>query len=396
MKTRILFVDDEPLVLDGLQRLLHPMRREWDMDFVSDGGEACARLSRARYDVLLTDIAMPRTDGAQLLEFARQRSPHTIRLVLSGHLDQRVSMKCVGVAHQWLTKPCDAAVIRATISRVTNPGFGARNARVMTLVSGLGRLPSVPETYSQILRLLADPTTSMEDVGAVIARDPALTAKVLHAVNSAFFGLAHRVSEPAEAASFLGMDTLKALVLATDVFAQFLTRMPLGFPAARVPARSRRVAAAARVIAQAEEADRAVTDDAFCAGLLGDIGLLALASSRPAQFLRLPGGGRAPIEAEQELFGATHAEVGGYLLGLWGLPPSVTEAVSFHHAPGASREEKFCALAAAHAADVLLDELSGETPVAPLDIAFHKRLGHESRIPVWRAAVRELLANGFD
>jgi HD-like signal output (HDOD) protein/CheY-like chemotaxis protein len=396
MKKRILFVDDEPFVLQGLERLLHGMRRTWDMEFVEDSGVACERLLRTPPDVLLTDIAMPRTDGAQLLEFARKNAPATVRLVLSGRLDQRVSMKCVGLAHQWLAKPCDVATIKQTIARVTDPGFGEDNARVMALVSELESLPSVPETYAEMFRLLADPTASMEDIGDVIERDPVLTAKVLHVVNSAFFGLAHRVSKPAEAASFLGMETLKALVLATDVFNQFATRMPRGFPAARVPNRSRRVATAARAIAQSEDASRPVTDDAFCAGLLGDIGLLALATSRPREFLRMSNGARSPIAEERTVFGATHPEIGGYLLGLWGLPPSVVEAVSFHHTPSGSHENEFCALAAVHAADVLVDEMDGVSPVAPLALAYFECLGLGRRLPAWRETVNNLLINGFD
>jgi len=397
MKKRILFVDDEPMVLQGIQRMLRPMRNEWEMEFAEGGEKAKAALIATACDVVITDMMMPGVDGAAVLAFTREHSPKTIRLVLSGHAEQDLAMKCVGLAHQYLSKPCDAETLRKTVARVTDLGFAVRNERVMTLVANLKHLPSIPTVYSQIVRLLNDPDSSMDDVGALIASDMAMTAKVLQLVNSSFFGLARSVSKPSEAASFLGMETLKALALATNVFAQFEMKMPRGFSAAAASDHSQRVGTAARAIARCEQCSKSVVDQSLVAGLLHDVGKLVLASSLPDEFQRtLDHEQLDAVEAEREIFGATHAEVGGYLLGLWGLPPAVVEAISLHHAPSESGGTEFSALTAVHVANALIAEqvsvANGSQP-SGIDTDYLTKLGLVERLPVWRDAVDEISAS---
>jgi HD-like signal output (HDOD) protein len=397
MKKRILFVDDEPMVLQGLQRMLRPMRNEWDMEFAEGGEKAKAALLTAACDVVVTDMRMPGMDGAALLEFTREHSPKTIRLVLSGHAEQDLAIKCVGLAHQYLSKPCDAETLRKTIARVTELGFAGRNERVMTLVANLKHLPSIPTVYSQIVRLLNDPDCSMADVGALIASDMAMTAKILQLVNSSFFGLARSISKPSEAASFLGINTLKTLALATGVFAQFEVKMPRGFSATAASDHSQRVGTAARAIAQCEQCLKAVVDQSLVAGLLHDVGKLVLASSLPEEFQRtFDHEALNPLDAESEIFGATHAEVGGYLLGLWGLPPSVVEAISLHHAPRESGNTEFSALTAVHVADCLIAGQSADANASPhaiIDTEYLAGLGLADRLPAWCDAVDEISAS---
>src|SRR5579885_317791 len=112
---RILFVDDEPNVLDGLQRMLRSQRKEWDMVFVGSGAEAIAALSQQVYDVIVTDVRMPEMDGSRLLEYVRQHFPRMVRIVLSGYFEREAALRAAGVAHQYLAKPCDPARLRETI-----------------------------------------------------------------------------------------------------------------------------------------------------------------------------------------------------------------------------------------------------------------------------------------
>lgn len=394
---RILFVDDEPMVLQGIQRMLRPMRNEWDMEFAEGGEKAKAALLGNACDVIVTDMMMPGMDGAAVLEFTREHSPRTIRLVLSGHAEQDLAMKCVGLAHQYLSKPCDAGTLRKTIARVTELGFARRTERAMTLVADLKHLPSIPTVYSQIVRLFGDSNCSMDEIGNLIASDMAMTAKILQLVNSSFFGLARNISKPSEAASFLGINTLKALALATSVFVQFEKKMPCSFSAAAAADHSQRVGNAARAIAQCERCPKELVDQSLVAGLLHDVGKLMLASSLPEEFQRtLDHEASNPLDAESEVFGATHAEVGGYLLGLWGLPPSVVEAISLHHAPRESGNTEFSALTAVHVADCLIAEQSAEANAAPhaiIDTEYLVGLGLAERLPAWRDAVDEISAS---
>lgn len=390
-KKRILFVDDEPMVLQGIQRLLRPMREEWEMDFADGGEKAKECMGAAAYDVVVTDMMMPGMNGAQLLAHVKESTPKTIRLVLSGHAQQDLAIQCVGIAHQYLSKPCDAGLLKSTIARVTAPGFADRNGQVMTLVAQLGQLPSIPSAYSQIVEMLNSPDASLEEIGELIAGDMAMTAKILQIVNSAFFGLSSRISKPSEAASYLGMATIKALVLSTNVFCQYEQKMPKGFSATDAARHSQQVGALARAIARAEDAPRAVVDESLVAGLLHDVGKLILASSLPEQFERAIEAGAVDLpDEERAIFGASHADVGGYLLGLWGLPPPVVEAITLHHSPGESEGESFCPLTAVHVAECLLGAKSGGASAPAPDAAYLARLDLADRLPAWRAAMQEL------
>ena len=115
MKKRILFVDDEPMILQGLQRMLRPLRDEWDMVFVDGGEKALAAMAESTFDVVVTDMRMPVMNGAQLLTEIRKRHPSTVRLILSGHADKDLVSQCLGVAHQYISKPCDPEQLKTTI-----------------------------------------------------------------------------------------------------------------------------------------------------------------------------------------------------------------------------------------------------------------------------------------
>src|SRR5438093_827737 len=116
MKTRILFIDDETLVLQGLQRMLRSMRNDWEMEFVESGAKALERIAQVGFDVVVSDMRMPGMNGAELLAEVMKRNPKTVRLILSGHADKELILKCVGSTHQYLAKPCDPEALKATIT----------------------------------------------------------------------------------------------------------------------------------------------------------------------------------------------------------------------------------------------------------------------------------------
>lgn len=390
MKKRVLFVDDEPLVLQGLQRLLRPMRQEWEMDFAEGGSQALERLGTAAYDVIVSDMMMPGMNGAQLLEQVRNEWPKTIRIVLSGHTDKHLALQCVGVAHQFLSKPCDAQHLRNTIARVTDIGFAVQSEKLMNIVGRLDRLPSLPAIYSRLVTLLDNPVTSTQAIGALISRDIALTAHLLKIVNSAFFGLAQRVDQPCEAVAYLGMDTLKAVVLTAGIFEQWSVDPASGFCMETAAEHGQKVASAARLIAETEGASRAVADECFIAGLLHDVGKLVLACNLPDRFVPLAAVEKSDLLADEiENFGTTHAEIGGYLLGLWGLPTAVVESARLHHTPAESHVRNFNSLTAVHVANHFVRHASDNQPGGSLDQTWLASLDLAERVPIWRAAAEQ-------
>src|SRR5215217_6257296 len=108
---KVLFVDDEPRVLQALRRSLTIADVPWDARFADGGAAALLQLETESFDVVVTDMRMPSVDGAAVLNAVKDRAPGTVRIVLSGQADEAAAMRVVGVAHQFLAKPCDMKVL---------------------------------------------------------------------------------------------------------------------------------------------------------------------------------------------------------------------------------------------------------------------------------------------
>jgi putative nucleotidyltransferase with HDIG domain len=391
-KKNILFVDDEPLVLQGLQRMLRGMRGEWDLAFVESGAKALAHMKQFNVDLIVSDMYMPEMNGAQLLNQVKEQYPKTVRLILSGHADKELIFKCIGAAHQFLAKPCDSEALTQAIRRASSLEPLLQNDNLRRLIAEMDRLPSVPSVYADLIQILQDPEADLQHVGDVLATDMAMTAKVLKLVNSAFFGLRRELSSPAEAALYLGLDTLRALVLSLHAFSRFEVISMTGFSLDALWAHSMETAATAKQIVEWEHAPPKLADEAFVAGMLHDIGKLILAANFPEQFqCALRASTLEHLDSpssEQKIFGASHAEVGGYLLGLWGLPVPIVEAVAFHHRPAEAPEKSFGSLTAVHVADVLSNNrkiVKKGRPFEQLDMTYLAGLGMADRLETWRS-----------
>jgi HD-like signal output (HDOD) protein/CheY-like chemotaxis protein len=383
--TRILFVDDEPAVLDGLRNLLRKQRKQWQMSFALGGKAALEELEKATFDVVVSDMRMPGMDGAELLRQVKDRYPAVARLVLSGHADQDMVTRALPVAQQYLSKPCDGEQLRGVIERVCGLQALVAGTAVRDIVGRLDKLPSIPETYVKLTSAIADPDTGTNDIARIVERDPAMCAKVLQLVNSAYFGLSRPLSSVAQATSYLGLDLLKGLALTLNVFAS-APRIP-GFSFEQLQKRSIMVAR----LAKQYVADPKDGEAAFTGGLVHDIGVIILALSIPerfAQVVQLAASTKRPLhEVEREELGASHAAVGGYLLGVWGLPLQVVEAVAYHHVLRDTPYERVDPLVAVHLASALAGEAlapPGTTCADTIDMARLESVGVAAQLPRWR------------
>jgi HD-like signal output (HDOD) protein len=388
---KILFVDDESKILEGLQRMLRPMRHEWEMIFAESGEKALEVLAQQNFDVVVSDMRMPGMSGAHLLAEVRNRHPHVVRIILSGYSDYDLIFKSVGPAHQYLSKPCEADMLKLTVNRACALRDVLRNESLQLLVSKMQSLPSLPALYNELLRELQSPTVTLRKVGEVISRDLGMTAKILQMVNSAFFGLRRHISSSVEAVSLLGLETVMTLVMTIQIFSRFKSAELGGLSLEALYAHSMRVGMIAKQIAQAEDEATLLANDAFTAGLLHDVGHLVLVANMPArysQFLACVQSQELSFdECERQFFGATHSEVGAYLLGLWGLPNSIVETVAYHHNPRQCLAGGFTALTAVHIANALEHESHGTCGLcysSKLDEDYLTSLGVKERLPLWR------------
>jgi len=327
----ILFVDDEQDLLDGLRNALRRKRTVWEMRFAV-GGEAALREMEARpVDVVVSDMRMPGMDGLALLGVVRKQYPRAARIILSGHADLASVVRASAVAHQYVLKPCDQGVMCAVIERALRIQELLASEPLRQIVGELGTLPARPAMYEALTSALADPGVEVRKLAAIVEKDVALAARVLQFVNSAYCGLLQRVSGIDAAIALLGLNTLRHIALTTEVFRSFS-----GKDAEDVEALAHHAILTARIARRLVGGARDV-EAAFTAGLLHDCGKLVLASRLPEAYRHVREVSRredlAALTAEQETFGATHAEVGAYLLGLWDLPHDVVDPVAHHHSP---------------------------------------------------------------
>ncbi|MBN1593499.1 MAG: HDOD domain-containing protein [Candidatus Coatesbacteria bacterium] len=400
VKRKIIFVDDEPNVIQGLRRMLHGMRGEWEMVFAGSGKEALGHLEQEKFDVIISDMRMPGMDGAQLLSEVRERYPNMVRIVLSGQSDEETVIRSIGPTHQYLSKPCDANTIKATVARACSLRDFLRDEKLQHCVASMKSVPSLPSLYVRLLEELRSPSPSIAKVGEVISSDVGMTAKILQLVNSAFFGINRHVSSPTQAVNFLGLETIKALVLSAQAFSQFEKEELPAHLTSNLWNHSVAAGSYAKTITRLEGASGEISDHAFLAGLLHDIGKLVLAVNFRDTYdevLQLAETERVSLAvAESKLLGVTHAEVGGNLLGLWGLPNAIMEAVTFHHYSDGCPEESFTPLTAVYMANILQHEIEprGSESEQHIDLDYLDRLGLTSRIDTWRDACRNLVNKG--
>jgi putative nucleotidyltransferase with HDIG domain len=405
VKHRILFVDDDPNVLSGLRRMLRPFREQWEMEFAANGPAALEALcAGAPFDVIVSDMRMPGMDGAELLTRVRERWPGILRFVLSGQTDQELALRASGPAHQFLSKPCDGQLLIATIQRALGVRDTLSTSSLAALVSQLDKLPSLPSTYRRLVEEVNSPEISVDAIGRIIGQDPAMTVKILKLVNSSFFSFNQHVTSPVQATLILGVNTIKSLVLGVQVFSQLETDIIEELHLADLQTHSLAVAMFARRLAEFEQVGREAADEAFLAGLLHDVGKLVLAANLPDRYRQTILAARQreiPLhQMEKETLGATHAEIGAYLLALWGFPVSVTEAVGFHHGGELSAPTAFSPFIAVHAADCFEHEDRGSGAAHKaivLDLGLLERAGCGQRVQQWRAACsRSPVAGGVE
>jgi HD-like signal output (HDOD) protein len=391
-RQRLLFVDDEPRVREQLQRMLRPFAAEWDMTFVASGADALQHLEQSIVDVLVTDLGMPGMSGPELLREVQARHPKVVRFVLASPSEQPLVMTCAAFTHQFLTRPCEPRELRDAVTRACDMEASIRRENTGRLVARMDQLPSLPSIYMRLIEKMRDPECGIDDVAELVARDISLTARVLKLVNSAFFGLRQQVSSLNEAVNYLGLDTLKALVLSINAFAQFEKKSLGGVSLESLWNHSLLTAGCARLIAEMETGNARLVDEAFVAAMLHDTGRLVLAANFGADYAvalaavaTTPGG---VLAAEEAAFGATHADVGGYLFSLWGLPGSIVDAVTWHHDPLGSPENVFGPLACVHAANAWTHD-NNESGGGRLKREYFERLGLAARVPDWHRACVE-------
>ncbi len=392
----ILFVDDEDNILNGLKRLLRSKRDDWNMDFATSGEEALRKLREVPADVVVSDMRMPQMDGAELLTQVQRLYPDTVRIILSGYANREAVLRTIGPSHRYLAKPCPQDVLIGTIDKSLELRTRLGSDDLKRSVAGLTHLPTLPKLYNDILKELASEFASADSLAKVVERDIAVSAQLLKITNSAYFGTSRGVTTIKQAIQYLGFENVRAVVLLAGVFQQFHNLSPQAAETATtLSKRSLILGVLSRRIAEHQKYDTRIVDDAFSAGLLSHIGTLLLLANASDAFRKamweVDHG--AHIEAaERSVFGASHADLGAYLLNLWGFNHDIVDAVAFHHHPSEAGTFHNEVLTAVYAAQYLLKPgkpRSGAVAEA-LDTTYLDFAGVSDQVPAWRKMCAEL------
>jgi len=374
------------------------MRMEWEMAFAPGGQAALELMAGSRFDVIVTDMRMPEMDGAALLELVREHHPEVIRIVLSGHTEMATALRVVPIAHQFLAKPCEPEMLRLAIERACHLQALLTDSSVRSVVGSLGDLPALPRIYQALNRALSDPDSSLPEISAIVEQDMGISAKILQLANSAFFGSSHPVTSIRNAVGYLGINALKCLVLAVEIFRVFEPTVLV--PGFSINAMQRHAQVTAHIVARLP-VPKHFAEVALVSSMLHDVGKLIQVWKLPesfAQCLRASAEERLPLyKVEERACGFSHAEMGAYLLGIWGLPYPVVETVALHHSPSRVPHQGFDAIAAVYVANLLahhFEPISDESDPESDPAQFQEELanlGVLEMMPLWQELAKDVL-----
>lgn len=400
-KPRVLFLEEQPAALAGLQAEFASLKHYWEMDFADTAPAALDRIKAGpAYDAVVVDIALTSEDPVRIFSAITSANPRTVRFALTDRADDDRIARSAPLAHQFVFTPCESNTLRVQVTRALSLREKLRACPIRHKLHAVNALPPLPRLYSDVMRELHSADPSVSRVGEIIAKDVSMSAKMLQVVNSAGVGLRNRVTNIGQAASLLGLQRLSAMVLAVEVFNLVGGKsMPKGFSPDTLWDHSMKVAEYAKKIAQAQSNDARSAEAAFTSGLLHDIGLILVAIHMPDQLTEALSIAKKKktclLEAELDTLGATHAEVGGYLLELWGLPDAIVEAITFHDFPSHLPEQdyttntaqlEFPPLTAVHVANYFCEEDQKNhygCPESTLDQEYLRNAGLLERVEAW-------------
>ncbi len=392
MNKRILFVSEDQALCQEFQAQCPEAESAWTVQHVQTEEEATALCQQQTFAAVVADVNLNGKSGNDLLDAFMRRQPKALRIVISDPADVPSTIKCLGHAHHHVLKPCSAKTLLHALEQAFAQEAWLPSEPLQGFIAQMRQVPSPLKSYQQIVQEMKSPTCSLEKIGSLIAQDPAVAAKVLQLANSTVFGRELNVVNPAEAIAYIGLETTKAVVLLAHTFSSFDNLRLARFSIEDLWRHSVEVGRLARRVVELEKAGEDVAEQAFAAGLLHDIGKLLFAANHPGVFtkvLRLAREQQCNLwEAESQVMpGVGHAELGATVLGIWGLPKTITEAVALHHSPWRQRRHTFSPVTAVHVANILDHELHPDPNVimpSQINTSYLKEMGLAGRVEAWR------------
>jgi HD-like signal output (HDOD) protein len=357
--------------------------RDVEIAFAMGTEQALRELGNSPFDVVVSGVRV--TASAALFRDVKDKHPDTVRITVTNKGDTVFTV--LPVSHQVLSNPCDIEHLLNVIERACRLRTLLSDESLRRSIGNIDKLPSPPLLYYELMNSIARTDASPLRIASIIEQDPSMTAKILQLVNSAYFATTRHIGRIDHAVVYLGMDLIKNLALTAQIFGSLTKASNAGVSFEHEQRHAVLVArVASRLLPDPEYASCA-----FTAGLLHDLGNLILSMTMPQAYGAVVESARMSnrptYQVEFEMLGVTHAQAGAYLLGLWGLPYPVVEAVAYHHSPDLAGERVFDVPTAMSLADKLVDHQMGIP--AEIDVDHLERLGVASKLPRWAAVARE-------
>lgn len=339
---KILFVDDEKSILSSLRRLMFD--EPWECQFVQSAKEALTFLEKNAIDLVVSDVVMPEMDGIEFLAEVQRRYPSIIRIFLTGFARQENVTRALteGYSQQIIPKPWLDQELKDVIRSALRQSDQQKKhgPKFQELINSIPLLPPLPKSYSQVQDCIIGEEVDIEKMVDLISRDVAITSALLHWANSALFGQRFRVDTVKKAIVVLGTNIVKSLILSESVNRTLAGNLPTSADFDLLKFKCHSIATATMscmLIKSLHGSDVELQDRAFIAGLLHDMGKLTAASFFSEKFAaaveKAKESSCSYYEAEKELLGTDHAELGSFLAEWWTLPPYITNAIRWHHEP---------------------------------------------------------------
>lgn len=332
---RVLFIDQDVYFQQSLNRVVISKKLRIDLRQSSSWKQAKKILESFSCDVIVVNDTLCDIQCEQLLVSIRDMYPMTLRILVSSDASEDKVPNLLIAAHQVLTKPTSPLSILEAIQTSSRLRSLLMNEQLRTVVHKMTYIPVVPKVYTELTDELRKDNSSNHVLAKIISQDISLTAGILKLVNTPFFGLSRRVDDMQQAVSILGVNLIRGLVLSTRVFTILDSKSYPGFDVEKLWGHCMDVARCIRAVKRFSNAGMRATENAFLAGLLHDIGKVVLAAGCPDVYIHVLQNSQTkniPLAvAEERLLGVTHAEVGAYLLGLWGFSEPIVSAIAQHH-----------------------------------------------------------------
>lgn len=328
---RVLFVDDDPTGLAALRNSLSAHNPGWSVHVASTPNMAVVLAERQDFDVVLISTDAPRIVNIDPFTYFHDHFPETVRIAWLRE-DGTRHAHAESLAYQSIYRSAPVEFIGQIIERAAELHRRLADPQLNHLIKNVEGLPSPPRIVMQLNEALVRPNVTVNQVTDIVSQDVAIPAQILHVVNTAYFALSRTMTSIREAVAYLGFDAVRNMTLAVEMFRE-LTDPTNPSAVKQVEILQTHSSAVAQMTRQfiTHQQD---AQDAFVGGLLHDVGHLMMATYFPLQYAEIcqrVAEGAPVLETERAILGATHADLGAYLLRSWGLPYRLVDIVAFHH-----------------------------------------------------------------